>query len=213
MKNWVCLGVILLSLKLSNAQTNTLPTNGWVGIGTVNPQSELHVKGQTTFDGWLRINDASNSGGDKWGIYGWEQRLQITHRKPDWSFDSEIVNITSNGNVGIGVFIPNEKLSVNGNIRAREIKIEQSNWPDYVFTPSYKLMPLHKVEAFIKTNGHLPEVPSAKEVEGKGIEVGANQALLLKKIEELTLYMIELKKENEGLKKEMTDFKKAVQKK
>lgn len=131
---------------------------------------------------------------------------------------TERLRVKYNGQVGIGTAsIPaNYKLAVAGKMIAEEIKIQlqgSSGWPDYVFKPSYKLMPLHKVEAFIKTNGHLPEVPSAKEVEGKGIEIGANQALLLKKIEELTLYMIELKKENEGLKKEMAAFKKAIQKK
>lgn len=126
---------------------------------------------------------------------------------------TEQMRINYNGNVGIGTANPNEKLSVNGNIRAKEIKVEQSNWPDYVFKSSYTLMPLQKVEAFIKANGYLPEMPSAKEVEAKGIEVGANQALLLKKIEELTLYMIGLKKENEGLKKEMADLKNAFIKK
>ncbi|MCH5718227.1 hypothetical protein [Niabella hibiscisoli] len=83
---------------------------------------------------------------------------------------------------------------MNGKVHAKEIKVNNSIWPDYVFQSSYNLMPLNKVEAFIKTNGHLPEVPSAKEVGEKGIEVGANQALLLKKIEELTLHIIELEK-------------------
>jgi len=95
------------------------------------------------------------------------------------------------GNVGIGTTTPDEKLTVNGKVHAKEIKVNNNIWPDYVFKPSYSLMPLHKVETFIKKNGHLPEVPSAKEVEEKGIEVGANQALLLKKIEELTLHIIE----------------------
>jgi hypothetical protein len=64
-------------------------------------------------------------------------------------------------------------------------------WSDYVFNDDYKLRSLSSLESFIKQNKHLPEVPSAKEVEEKGISVGDNQALLLKKIEELTLYVIE----------------------
>ncbi|MBO9572457.1 MAG: hypothetical protein J7497_09645 [Chitinophagaceae bacterium] len=100
----------------------------------------------------------------------------------------------SSGNVAVGTFSPTEKLSVNGKVRAQEIKVEAANWPDYVFKSTYKLTPLAEIESFIKQNGHLPGVPSAKDVAGNGIEVGANQVVLLKKIEELTLYLIELQK-------------------
>lgn len=110
--------------------------------------------------------------------------------------------ITNSGYIGIGTSVPTEKLSVKGKIRAQELKIESSttgNWPDYVFKPTYKLTPLPELEQFIKTHQHLPEVPSAKQVAANGIEVGANQALLLKKIEELTLHMIEMNKNVEVL--------------
>ena len=104
----------------------------------------------------------------------------------------------SNGYVGIGTRNPTERLSVKGKIRAQEVKVEADNninWPDYVFSKDYKLPSLSEVEKHIHEKGHLPEVPSAKEVEKEGIALGANQALLLKKIEELTLYLIELKHE------------------
>ncbi|MFL9483960.1 hypothetical protein ACI6Q2_14370 [Chitinophagaceae bacterium LWZ2-11] len=107
------------------------------------------------------------------------------------------------GNVGIGVTTPTEKLSVNGNIRTKKLIVTQTGWPDYVFDSSYTLTPLTQVEQFIKDNKHLPDVPSAKEVADKGLDVGDNQAVLLKKIEELTLYMIEMKKENDRMKEEM----------
>ncbi len=99
-----------------------------------------------------------------------------------------------NGNVGIGTSTPTEKLSVNGNIRTKKLIVTQAGWPDYVFDSKYKLKPLFKVEQFIKKYGHLPEVPSATNVAQNGINVGDNQAILLKKIEELTLYVIELEK-------------------
>ena len=96
-----------------------------------------------------------------------------------------------NGNVGIGTTDPaGYKLAVNGNIRAKEIKVE-TGWSDYVFYPTYKLLPLAEVAKYIKTNQHLPDVPSAGEVAKNGINVGETNALLLKKIEELTLYLIE----------------------
>jgi hypothetical protein len=101
------------------------------------------------------------------------------------------------GNVGIGTSSPSERLSVNGNIRAKKVIVSQSGWSDYVFDDNYQLKPLSELAKFIKQNKHLPDIPSAKEVEEKGISVGDNQALLLKKIEEITLYLIELKKENE----------------
>jgi hypothetical protein len=74
-------------------------------------------------------------------------------------------------------------------------------WSDFVFDKGYKLRPLKEVESFIKTNGHLPEIPSAKEVAKEGIDLGAMDAKLLQKVEELTLYMIELKQELEAQQK------------
>jgi hypothetical protein len=103
--------------------------------------------------------------------------------------------VAANYNVGIGTTSPTEKLSVNGNIKAKKLIVSQVGWPDYVFSKNYKLRPLTEVDQFIKTNKHLPDMPSAKEVENKGLDVGNAQALLLKKIEELTLYVIQLNKE------------------
>ncbi|PWS29303.1 hypothetical protein DHW03_05660 [Pedobacter yonginense] len=105
------------------------------------------------------------------------------------------------GNVGIGTTTPKEKLAVNGNIRAKEVKVETANWPDYVFEEGYKVSTLQQLETYIKTNKHLPEMPSAKEAEKDGIDLGEMNKKLLQKVEELTLYMIEMKKENEQLKK------------
>ncbi|MGX5689559.1 hypothetical protein [Arcticibacter tournemirensis] len=87
---------------------------------------------------------------------------------------------------------PAYSLSVGGAIRAKEVKVE-SGWTDYVFDPSYKLKPLKEVEAFIKINRHLPDLPTAKTVQSEGIEIGTANALLLQKIEELTLYLIQQK--------------------
>jgi hypothetical protein len=113
--------------------------------------------------------------------------------------------IYDNGtSVGIGTTDPGPyKLAVDGIVGVRKLKVTQATpWADYVFEPTYELRPLSQVESFIKENKHLPEVPSAKEVEKSGLDVGETTALLLKKIEELTLYMIEMKKENEEVRKE-----------
>lgn len=107
----------------------------------------------------------------------------------------------ANGNLGIGTTMPKERLSVNGKIRAHEIKVETANWPDYVFEDDYKLMSLAELEKYIKTNKHLPEIPTAIEVKQNGIELGEMNRLLLKKIEELTLHLIDMGNENKNLKK------------
>lgn len=99
------------------------------------------------------------------------------------------------------------KLAVNGSIRAKEIKVEASPWPDYVFDASYKLPDLKVTEQFIKANKHLPEIPSASEVEKDGINLGEMNAKLLRKIEELTLYMIELNKKVEIQQQEIIKLK------
>ncbi|NQX43178.1 hypothetical protein SAMN05421820_11593 [Pedobacter steynii] len=100
------------------------------------------------------------------------------------------------GNVGIGTNVPKERLSVNGNIRAREVKVESGNWPDYVFKKDYNVLSLNEIENHIQEKGHLPGIPSAKEVKEKGLDLGEMNAKLLEKIEELTLYLIKENKLN-----------------
>lgn len=79
---------------------------------------------------------------------------------------------------------------VEGTIRSKEVKVEAAPWPDYVFEPNYDLRSLEEIEKFIQTEKHLPEIPSSSEVEDNGISIGQMSALLLKKIEELTLYTL-----------------------
>src|SRR5690606_29373672 len=90
-------------------------------------------------------------------------------------------------------------VAVNGNIRAKEIKVETANWPDYVFKDGYELKSLAETERYIKNHGHLPGVPTAEEVESDGQSLGEINKILLKKIEEMTLYMIEQEKRIKAL--------------
>ncbi|PWG78070.1 hypothetical protein [Pararcticibacter amylolyticus] len=122
----------------------------------------------------------------------------------------ERIRIVSNGNVGIGITNPSDKLSVNGNIRAREIKVENTNWPDYVFSSAHVKLSLRELETFISSNKHLPEIPSAKEIEKEGVNLSEMNAKLLKKIEELTLYIIEINKKVEGLQLKNIELEKIV---
>ena len=116
------------------------------------------------------------------------------------TYTERLVIMASTGNVGIGTTSPDAKLAVNGNIHAKEVKVDLTGWPDYVFKESYTPPTLEEVEKHIKEKGHLINLPSAKEVEANGVELGEMNKLLLEKIEELTLYVIELKHENERLK-------------
>ncbi|WP_320052057.1 hypothetical protein [uncultured Acetobacteroides sp.] len=133
---------------------------------------------------------------------------------PDFDISSTITtpsNMLINGNVGIGTNPSSNKLDVNGIIRAKEVKVE-SGWADFVFKPDYQLKPLAEVEQFITTNGHLPEVPTAKEVEQNGVSLGEMNTKLLQKVEELTLYIIKQNKVNDEQNKEIQQLKKQLNK-
>ncbi|MND67050.1 hypothetical protein D3C80_584550 [compost metagenome] len=181
-------------------------TAGNVGIGISSPLTKVHIVNQAQLSnsmGALMIGLNTTTANLRFGYntgYTWIQSHNGAPLYINEIGNNTIFNVTS-GSVGIGTRTPdpNYKLSVNGNIRAKEIKVE-SGWADFVFEPDYKLRSLSEVEMFIKLNKHLPEIPSAKEVENNGIAVGEMNAKLLQKIEELTLYLIEMKKENEELK-------------
>lgn len=111
------------------------------------------------------------------------------------------------GNIGIGTLTPREKLSVNGKVRAHEIKVETANWPDYVFANTYEKMPLSDLEKFIKAYKHLPEMPTATEAERDGIDLGRISKGLVKQQEELVLHLIEKDQEIQKLKTENLEIK------
>ena len=108
------------------------------------------------------------------------------------------------------------RLIVQDGIITEKVKVAlktTADWADYVFEPSYQLMPLDKVESFIKENKHLPNVPSAEDMSKNGLDVSQTSAKLMEKIEELTLYMIEMNKEIKALKAENANLKKVVEQK
>jgi hypothetical protein len=123
---------------------------------------------------------------------------------PAGNVSGEKLRIAPNGNVSIGTIpVDDYKLAVNGTIGSRRVKVTQELWADYVFDSSFQLAPLHLVEKYIQVNKHLPDVPSAAEVKKEGLDLGDNQAILLKKIEELTLYIIEQNKRMESLERQV----------
>ncbi len=125
-----------------------------------------------------------------------------------------------NGKVGIGVD-PNSasatpgshRLYIGGSMIAEEVKVElRATWPDYVFEPDFKLTPLPAIETFIKNHKHLPNIPSAAEVAQNGLPLGETQRLMMEKIEELYLHLIELEKQVKALKVENEALRAKIQK-
>ncbi|QKJ31064.1 hypothetical protein HQ865_15310 [Mucilaginibacter mali] len=113
------------------------------------------------------------------------------------------MTIKNNGKVGIGTTTPDQLLSVNGTIHSKEVLVDLTGWPDFVFKPTYKLPALTEVKTYIDKNQHLPEIPSAQEIEQNGLNVGEMNKLLMKKVEELTLYLIEQNKRIEKLESQI----------
>ncbi|WP_461639623.1 hypothetical protein [Labilibaculum euxinus] len=133
-----------------------------------------------------------------YGIFYTEANTDFVSISPNGNEKNGVVNVFGDGKVGIGTAAPKNMLDVNGTIRAKEIKVE-ANWADFVFKGDYSLRNLTEVEEFIIENGHLPDIPTEKEVKAEGISLGEMNSKLLQKIEELTLYAIQLKKDNQTL--------------
>lgn len=120
---------------------------------------------------------------------------EIADFVPNVSEQHDVPSFSVTGNVGIGVLAPNEKLMVDGKVRAREVRVDSEVWPDFVFEKDYAVPSLGELEDYIRVHKHLPGMPSAKVVEKEGVQLGEMSRLLLKSLEELTLQVIELKKE------------------
>ncbi|RFM27948.1 hypothetical protein DXN05_10400 [Deminuibacter soli] len=153
---------------------------------------------------------ANNTNGNAAGklVLGTRRKYDKIGAGSLWYYGDDIT-IDETGNVGIGTLKPTGKLAVNGILLAKQVKVSQSaaNWPDYVFTPGYQLPSLDSVAQYISENKHLPEMPDAKEVETNGQDVGKVQQLMLKKMEEMTLYMIDMQKRIDRLENENRELK------
>jgi len=121
---------------------------------------------------------------------------------------TNVVSVNSSANVGVGTTNPQSKFAVNGTITAKEVKVTQTGWSDFVFAEDYRLLPLDELETYVSKEKHLPGIPPAKEVEKNGLAIADTLSKQMQKIEELTLYMIQLKKENEQLKERITALEK-----
>ena len=197
---------------------------GNVGINTENPTARLEVNGTTLISNGnsllLKASDAlPDDPGDvvftaNTGIEFARMYIQPGSGDLQFSVGSSLsskMTILKNGNVGIGVTPTNEyKLAVAGAIGARKVKVTAETWADFVFRADYKLPALSEVESYIKMHQHLPDVPSEADVQKNGIDVGEMNRTLLQKVEEMTLYLIEMKKEIMELKEKNAQLEKAV---
>lgn len=197
----------------------TLTSSGRVGVGTTSPSSTFHVK----------VN------GEAMRVEGTDAFIQFYSGTTAKAFiqrtGNDIKLGTSTGNttgrvifgtagggdqlwlladgrvsIGTSAAATGYKLSVDGKVMCEELRVEMSPWADYVFHEDYKLRPLAEVESFIHANKHLPGVPSAEEIESAGLDVGQLQATMMEKIEELTLYVIDLQKQNDELRMKVSQL-------
>ncbi|EJL63059.1 hypothetical protein [Flavobacterium sp. CF136] len=212
-----------------------ISTNGNIGIGTTEPSVTTHIeKSASGIVDILRIknNYGGTSGlhGTSILLDGYYSQSKITsYENPQSTLGGNLQLQTYNnqgvlnagilldrsGNVGIGSVNPDSKLTVNGTIHSTEVKVTQTVPADYVFQKyytgkselksDYTMPTLAEVESFTKINNHLPNVPSAKEMQQNGVLLGEMSNVLLQKIEELTLYVIEQNKKIEALEAKLSN--------
>ena len=189
----------------SGSRFRVLP-NGRVGVGKSDPEAKFDVEGAIrSSDGndnvTLRSVNANNYSEIVWGDDTNDRFRFFYNYWNGTSSDKEVMTLMPTGNVGIGTSSPDAKLAVNGNIHAKEVKVDLVGWPDYVFKEDYDLPTLEEIQRHIQEKGHLPNIPSAKEVEENGVQLGEMNKLLLEKIEELILYTIQQERKLEKVER------------
>jgi len=216
------------------------PSTGNVGIGTTAPNVKLDVMGSFLVRGsgtYAYNNPGSADLQIGYGLAapntaGTVTRLALQpygHTGGPWKFDARDISgaafldiyyggqgagtgltLNSSGNVGIGTTTPDQMLSVNGTIHSKAVVVDLNGWPDYVFKKDYSLLPLSEVKNYIDQNQHLPDMPSEQEMIKNGLNVSEMNKLLTKKVEELTLYLIEKDKKDVDQQKEIDELKSQV---
>lgn len=201
-----------ISVSFVVAQSNTFPATGNVGIGTTSPTDKLTINGAlsifgsgldgSTFQRTVIYSNSTNGLLFEAPKNSSGARLNLEFNWRGGGSPPLFIK-GSTSNVGIGTTNPDQRLTVNGKIKAEEVQVVVDVPADYVFDTSYPLAPLQEVETYIKANNHLPGMPDAATIKANGWAVGEMSNKLLEKVEELTLYLIELRKENEELKRRL----------
>lgn len=168
----------------------------WVGIGTELPMTKLDVRGAGRFSQGIKVGNVTTINA---GLY-----IENHGHSSNPYFD-KLILIKDHENKKI------LQLDNDGLLHAREIKVDLDAWPDYVFKKDYSLMPLNEVKKFIEENGHLPNVPSAKEIEEEGVNLGEAAKTSMEKIEELTLYLLEINDKVESQEEVLNEQSKLLQ--
>lgn len=232
-QHWFSLGIDKSnsgSFSLNSGGTLTssqfvMNSSGNIGIGTPSPENKLHIQGgpwsgliienPTTSGGRGIRNQYLDGNGDGWQMYfGGHytgQPLRFRSISQGTVNSTSILSLLDNGRVGIGTDSPDSELTVAGNIHSREVKVTVNAGADFVFDESYQLRTLEETEKFISENRHLPEIASENEMLENGLQVGEMNIKLLQKIEELTLYMIEMNKRMSQLETENVKLKEKAQ--
>ena len=181
------------------ASGNMLANNGNIQVGLNSGINGIRIKANFpgATGGWSRGYRITNETGSE-NFFGMGAFGSINNGASSMSYGwigkSRLdfhMAFNVNGNVGVGTSTPDEKFEVNGKIRTQEVIVTLDNWPDYVFENDYELTPLNELEEYIQKNKHLPNVPSASEVAENGAQLGEMNKVLLEKVEELTLYLLE----------------------
>ena len=238
--------------KTKSINRAVIKNNGYVGIGIMNPQHDLHVHGNGTIGGHINpfkfktVRNGAKStptkSNDKFlgisnislGAADIKQyaAIQLTNNATGTEEDDGlffeikdkdasirlnedgniyfnilgniIMSINKDKSIGIGTTVTNGyKLAVKGTAHFVKIVVNTHDWSDEVFEDNYKLKSLYELENYIKTNKHLPGIPSESEVKKNGIDLADMNKRLLQKVEELTLYIIDLQKQIDELKKQV----------
>ena len=190
-----------------------IANSGNVGIGTYTPysQSTLHVKAPGATPWGILSEARTNQRIIGLGHDGNAGVIAVSYLDASGysplNFNTSNLtrmSIAVNGSIGIGTSNPDQLLTVKGIVHAQEVRVDLSvPGPDYVFEKNYRLPTLKEVKDYIDQNRHLPEMPSAAEMERNGLQLGEMNMLLLKKMEEMTLYILDQQKQIEALKSRM----------
>lgn len=235
MKNVLLFITIIFAFNATSYAQNTFPSSGNVGIGTTSPTVPLDVRGIIAWgsgvgalgndpSGSIELGPANSTLADPYidfhygvgSVQDYNVRLVNSGNNlfciSTQLSGSNMVFAVNGNNVGVGTTdTKGYRFAVNGSAIATSMTVKlYSTWPDYVFAPTYKLPSLPELKYYIGQYHHLPEVPSQDDVDKNGLDLGEMNKVLTKKVEELTLYLIELSEKNKSEQQQIDELKKEI---